>query len=268
MKIAFIGGGNMGSAIIGGLVSHGFAGGDILVTDHNGQKRDRLGSEFGVQAFEAAGAWIGQADLVVLAVKPQMLKECCAQVRPWLKESAAILSIAAGVTIESLTAWLGTGNIVRAMPNTPAKVGMGFTGLFAAAGATSSARAMAEKTMASVGRVLWLGSEEEIHVVTGGPGSGPAYVFLFMEALAGALEKRGMDQGSARELALCTVEGAAKLARESGEEFSELRRKVTSKGGTTARALEVFEAAGVRDTMDQAVGACIARSREMAELFK
>lgn len=267
MKIAFMGGGNMGSAIIGGLVANGMAGGDILLCDPNADKREKLAGQFGVQTFESAGEWLSAADMVVLAVKPQMLEACCSEIRPHLKPSVAILSIAAGVAIESIAKWLGTRNIVRAMPNTPAKVGAGFTGLFAGSGAADAARSAAERVMGSVGRVLWLSAEDDIHVVTGGPGSGPAYVFLFLEALSAALEKRGMSEESARELALSTVEGAAKLARESGEDFAQLRRNVTSKGGTTAKALEVFEARDVRGIMDEAVGACVARSREMARLF-
>ena len=267
MKIAFMGGGNMGSAIVGGLAARGMPGGDILVSDPNADKREGLAGQFGVQTFESAGDWLGQADMVVLAVKPQMLEACCRQIRPLLKPSAAILSIAAGVAIASIAKWLGTDNIVRAMPNTPAKVGAGYTGLFAGSGATEEAKRSAEKTMASVGRVLWLAAEDDIHLVTGGPGSGPAYVFLFLEALSAALEKRGMSAQDARELALGTVEGAAKLARESGEDFAQLRRNVTSKGGTTAKALEVFETRDLRGIMDEAVGACVARSREMAKLF-
>jgi pyrroline-5-carboxylate reductase len=268
MKIAFMGGGNMGSAIVSGLVAHGFPGSNLMVCDPNADKREALETRCGVCTHEAAGSWLSEADLVVLAVKPQMLKDCCEEIRPLLKSSAGILSIAAGVAIESLAAWLGTRDIVRAMPNTPAKVGSGFTGLFAGAGAAEQTRQAAERIMASVGRVLWLDSEEDIHLVTGGPGSGPAYVFLFLESLAEALEKRGMSRDFARELALSTVEGAACLARETGEDFAQLRRNVTSKGGTTAKALEVFEKRDARGMMDEAVGACIARSREMAELFK
>lgn len=268
MKIAFMGGGNMGSAIVSGLVSHGFPGSDLMVCDPNADKREALQASCGVLAFDAAGDWLAGADLVVLAVKPQMLRDCCEMIRPLLKSSAGILSIAAGVAIESLAGWLGTRNIVRAMPNTPAKVGAGFTGLFACADAREQTREAAERIMASVGRVLWLGSEDDIHTVTAGPGSGPAYVFLFLEALSAALEKRGMSRDFARELALSTVEGAARLARETGEDFAQLRRNVTSKGGTTAKALEVFENRDARGMMDEAVGACIARSREMAELFK
>lgn len=267
MRIAFLGGGNMALALIGGIVRAGIPGEMIVVSDPHEEKRMRLTQEFGVHAFDGAGEWLSRADVIVLAVKPQKLEDCCRNAASFIRDDALVLSIAAGVSIAAIASWLGHEKIVRAMPNTPARVSSGVTGVFAPAAVDETGKKVVQTILASVGDVLWVAREEDLHVVTGGSGSGPAYVFLFMEALAQALQDEGMDEATARRMALGTVEGAARLARESGEPFAALRESVTSRGGTTARALEVFEAEDLRGTMARAVKACIARSKEMSAQF-
>ena len=178
-----------------------------------------------------------------------------------------MLSIAAAVRADVIADWLGTRRVVRCIPNTPAMVGKGFSGLFAAPQATKDDRYRAQCVMQTVGALEWVESEDDLHLVTAGPGSGPAYVFLFMEALADALMQEGLSPEKAKEFALSTVEGAAALARTSGEAFDVLRHNVTSKGGTTAKAIEAFEAHDLRGTVKAAVQACRTRSEEMSELF-
>ncbi len=268
MKTAFIGGGNMARAIIGGLVAQGFDAADIAVKDPHEEKRAALTADFGAAAFDEAADWITAADLVVLAVKPQGLEACLKETAQWISPDATVLSIAAAVSVDAIARWSGKSRIVRCLPNTPAMAGCGFSGLYAGQGAGPEDRARAQKVMESVGSVVWVADEAQLHVVTAGPGSGPAYVFLFMEALADALVQAGADAGQAREMALSTVYGAASLAKASGEDFALLRQKVTSKGGTTAKAIEALEAGDFRGLIGSAVKACIARSEEMAELYK
>lgn len=268
MKIAFIGGGNMARAIIAGLCDKGFAGGDIAVKDPNEDKRAALAARFGVEGRASAGDWISRADLVVLAVKPQVLEAAAGEVARWIAPSATVLSIAAGVGVEALARWTGHAHIVRCLPNTPGMVGAGYSALFAGPGADARDRERAQTVMQSVGEAAWVQSEEQMHVVTAGPGSGPAYVFLFLQGLSEALERAGADKAQARSLAIATVSGAARLAAQSESDFEALRAMVTSKGGTTARAIEALEAGDFRGLIDQAVRACIARSREMAETYR
>lgn len=268
MTIAFIGGGNMAKAIVAGLCAKGANPDTVCVSDPNADKLGALRQTYGVRTFEVTGDWLLEADIVVLAVKPQVLKAVCQQAAAFVKPSATVLSIAAGVASESIARWLDHAKIVRCMPNTPAMVGQGMSGLYASETIDEAARDAVQRVMQCVGRVRWVQDEEDLHVVTGGSGSGPAYVFHFMQALQEALQVQGMDAVTAREVALTTVEGAAALARESGEPFEILRANVTSKGGTTAKAIEVFEKHDCRGIVDEAVRACIARSREMAECFK
>lgn len=268
MRIAFVGGGNMARAIIAGLTATGFEGSSIAVKDHNTDKLEALQKDYGVCVYREDGAWISEADLVVLAVKPQGLAACLEGCARWIAPEATVLSIAAGVSTDTLRRRTGSGHIVRAMPNTPAMVRQGFTGLFAVPEATDTDRERAQTVMAAVGRCLWLDDEDAMHAVTAGPGSGVAYVFLFMQGLEEALLGQGLDADKARALTLATVRGASALADASDASFEELRARVTSKGGTTAKAIEAFEDAGLRRIIDTAAKACAARSREMAELFK
>ena len=268
MRIAFIGGGNMARAIIAGVRARLGQDVEVLVCDHHAEKCEKLAHDYGAKVFADVGDWLRQADLVVLAVKPQGMKTTCEAAASLIPASATVLSIAAGLTAATIGNWLQRDPVVRAMPNTPAMVGAGFTGLYAPKQASAEARREVETLMSCVGKTAWLNKEDEIDVVIGGPGSGPAYVFLFLQCLASALEEHGAPKATAREMALCTVEGAAKLARETGEDFAVLRSNVTSKGGTTAAAIKVFEDRQLEAIVHEAVNACIARSQEMAKLFK
>lgn len=268
MKIACIGGGNMISAIVAGLVGHSIKGSDITVKDPHEDKRAKLESLYGVHTTNSVGDWITQADIVVLGVKPQALKQALKDVAPLISKDATVISIAAGVTVETLTKWTGSQHIVRAMPNTPAMVCAGFTGFYAPPGSRQADIDRAQIIVSAIGKYRQFDHQDDLHTVTGGPGSGVAYVFLFMQGLQEALVNQGVTPEVAHELSLSTIEGAAALARKSGTDFEVLRQNVTSKGGTTARAIETFEAKDLRGTIDAAVKACIARSKEMSELFK
>jgi pyrroline-5-carboxylate reductase len=266
MKLAFIGGGNMARAIIGGLVSGGVArASSIVVVELDAVARLKLISEFGVQAIEKPGKDLGGADTVVFAVKPQQMREAAAAVAPHLVDPL-IVTIAAGIRIDDLSRWLGgLERIVRAMPNTPALVHAGITGLYAPSVVGNADRDAAEKLLASVGATLWFESEGDLDAVTAVSGSGPAYVFYAIEALEKAARELGLQEGASRSLALWTFVGAAKLAIERGEDPAALRAQVTSKGGTTERALEVLEAAHVKDRFVEAVRAACERSRELGD---
>ncbi|MEW6591538.1 MAG: pyrroline-5-carboxylate reductase, partial [Pseudomonadota bacterium] len=235
-KVSFIGGGNMAAAIIGGLVASGTDPTDIEVVEINADARARLSARFGVVTHTD----LSQARLhalVVLAVKPQSLPEVAAALAPKLS-GQLVLSIAAGVRVGDLTRWLGGhARIVRAMPNTPALVQAGIAGLYAAPALGVDARSQAEAVLRAVGGVVWVDDETRLDAVTAVSGSGPAYVFYFIEALEAAGVAQGLAPATARQLALQTFFGAAKLALESGEEPAVLRQRVTSKGGTTERGI-------------------------------
>ena len=263
MKIGFIGGGNMARAIIGGLVAKGARAADIVVVEIDAVARLKLVAELGVAAIESPGAQLAGMDVVILAVKPQQMRAAARALAPHLADPL-LITIAAGIRIESLSRWLGgRGRIVRAMPNTPALVHAGVTGLHAPAGVGTEDRRTAEKLMSAVGAALWFESESDLDAVTAVSGSGPAYVFYAMEALESAARELGLAEGASRSLALWTFVGATKLAIERGEDAAALRAQVTSKGGTTERALEVLEEARVKDHFIAAVKAACERSREL-----
>jgi len=266
LKIAFIGGGNMARAIIGGLVSKGVArAANIVAIELDAVARLKLISEFGVQAVEKPGAELKSVDLVIFAVKPQQMREAAAAVAPHLTDPL-IVTIAAGIRIDDLSRWLGgLERIVRAMPNTPALVHAGITGLYAPSVVGTADREAAQELLSSVGASLWFENESDLDAVTAVSGSGPAYVFYAIEALEKAARDLGIQEGAARSLALWTFVGAAKLAIERGEDPAVLRAQVTSKGGTTERALEVLEAAHVKDHFVAAVRAACERSKELGQ---
>ena len=262
-KLTFIGGGNMASALIGGMLRQGASASNISVVEPFEAARARLTSEFGVTAVAAPGAEVAASDLIVMAVKPQNMREAAAALAPHLKNQL-VLSIAAGTRITDLSRWLGGHTaIVRTMPNTPALIGMGITGMFAASGVSAAQRAAAESVMRAVGDLVWVENESLIDPVTAISGSGPAYVFYFLEALAEAGAKLGLTPDDAKRLALATFAGAAKLAADSPDDFATLRAKVTSKGGTTAAALAVLGERQVKDAIIAAAEAASARGREM-----
>jgi pyrroline-5-carboxylate reductase len=265
MKLAFIGGGNMARAIIGGLVAKGVNRADIAAVEPDASARLRLLSEFGVKSFEKADAELHAAEVVVFAVKPQQMREAARAVAPHLGDPL-VVTIAAGIRLESLSRWLGNKQrLVRAMPNTPALVHAGITGLYATIGARDSDRQAAEGLMGAVGAIVWFERESDLDAVTAVSGSGPAYVFYAIEALEAAARKLGLAEGASRSLALWTFVGAAKLAIDRGDDPAKLRAEVTSKGGTTERALEVLEAAHVKDKFVEAVAAACERSRELGD---
>ncbi len=265
MKIVFIGGGNMASALIGGLVGKGFPAADIRVVELSAETRDALRARFGVAAFDEIEPALPGADAVVLAVKPQQLKPVARKLAPYLS-GQLVVSIAAGVRATALSRWLGGySKLVRAMPNTPAMVTAGVSGLYALPGLNAQELQQAEGILSAVGMVLWLHDEAQMDAVTAVSGSGPAYVFYYMQSLQEAAEELGFSRHEARQLALETFVGACRLAAESGEDFATLRARVTSKGGTTERAILTKEEAGVRAAIVAAVKAAEARSRELAE---
>ena len=267
MKIAFIGGGNMAAALIGGMVRQGMDAGSILVVEPFETARAKLKLEFGIDCIDAPTPALGGVDTIVMAVKPQNMREAAQSIAPHLKQQL-IISIAAGTRITDLARWLGGhGGIVRCMPNTPALVGMGITGMFAAPAVTAAQRAEAERVLRAVGAVVWVKSEALLDPVTAVSGSGPAYVFYFLEAMAEAGAKLGLDPADAKQLALATFAGAARLAADSPDDFATLRTKVTSKGGTTAAALEVMAQREVKQAIVAAVEAASARGTELGALL-
>jgi len=266
MKLLFVGGGNMGAAIVGGLVSRGFAAGDMTVVEPGAAAREALAARFGVAVRESAAGG-APADIIVLAVKPQQMKEAVKPLLP-LAAGTLVVSIAAGIRLADLSRWLGGhAALVRAMPNTPALVHAGVTGLYAPPAVDARGRERAAELMAAVGEVVWLPREEDLDAVTAVSGSGPAYVFYFLEAVEQAARELGIAPAAARALALGTFAGAAKLARERGEDPAVLRAQVTSKGGTTERALATMEAASLKAGVIDAVKAAAARSRELGDEF-
>ena len=264
--IAFIGGGNMAAAIIGGLIAEGLPSADIHVVEPAADARQRLLAQHGVTAQAAAGPFLQRAAIVVWAVKPQVFAEA-ARAAATHTSQALHLSIAAGIRTSSITQWVASDRIVRAMPNTPALVGLGMTGLYACAGADAADRALAEQVIAGTGQHVWLGDEQQLDAVTALSGSGPAYVFYFLEAMLAAGQQMGLTEEQAHMLAVGTFVGAAELARASTESPAQLRERVTSKGGTTHAAISALEQAGVKDQFIAAVRAAQQRARALGDEF-
>ena len=267
LKIGFIGGGNMASALIGGLAGRLTPGGNIHVVDLNAEALTRLQQQFGVRIAQRIDAQLQRCDVLVLAVKPQQMKDVVTQLRPHVG-SQLVLSIAAGIRGVDLARWLGGHRaIVRTMPNTPALVGKGITGMVALDGVSDEQRAAADAILQAVGDTVWLDDEALIDSVTAISGSGPAYVFYFIEAMQQAAQEMGLSAEQGNRLAMATFVGAAELAARSPEPVSVLRERVTSKGGTTYAALSSMEGAGVRQALVEAMKAAAARGRELGEEF-
>lgn len=264
MKICFIGGGNMATALIGGLLKKGWPAGDLRVVEIDSAARERL-KPLQVQAHADTASGVAGADCVVLAVKPQQVQAVAREMSA-LVRNALVVSIAAGIRATDLARWLGGhGRIVRAMPNTPALVLAGITGLYAAPAVSEIDRARVEQLLGVAGTTLWVDTEERMDAVTAVSGSGPAYVFYFIEALQQAAAELGFAPDAARGLALQTFSGAVKLASESAESAATLRERVTSKGGTTERAIAELEKDHVREIIGRAVRAAAERSRELGD---
>jgi len=264
--LAFIGGGNMASAIIGGLMKQGTPANRILVVEPFEEARLRLKAQFGVRVMSSADASLNEAGLVIWAVKPQTFKEAAQQTRVFCA-NALHLSVAAGIRSDSIAQWLGTERVVRAMPNTPALVGLGQTGLFARAAVTASDQTWIEQVVATTGAFLWVKDEPLLDAVTAISGSGPAYVFFFIEAMVEAGVKMGLTPEQATQLAIGTFEGASQLAKTASEPPSVLRERVTSKGGTTYAALMSLQNAHVSELFQTALQAAQHRAHELGDEF-
>ncbi|MEE8264818.1 MAG: pyrroline-5-carboxylate reductase [Acidiferrobacterales bacterium] len=267
--IGFIGAGNMGRSLAGGLLKSGWDRQKLVLADPVPEQRQVVGNLLGLTVYADNNEVADRADVLVLATKPQQMRAVCKGLAPAVqRRKPLIVSIAAGIRINNIEDWLG-GNlpIVRVMPNTPALVNSGASGLFANPRASDRQRELAESILRTVGVTIWLSSEDQLDAVTGVSGSGPAYFFLAMEALEQAAVEQGLDAATARLLAVETAFGAAKMALESGTDPAELRRNVTSPGGTTERAITKFQDGGFERLFKQAVAAATARSRELADML-
>jgi pyrroline-5-carboxylate reductase len=268
-KLAFIGGGNMAAAMIGGLTKRGLPADRLVAADPNQDALRRLARDFRIAVTSDNAAAVDGAEVVVLAVKPQQMRTVALALAPHLSSSRPVLiSVAAGIPYAALARWFGPHvPVIRTMPNRPALMGFGATGLYAPLKVGAAARALAEDVMAAVSATVWVEHESQMDTVTALSGSGPAYFFLFMEALEAAAQARGLPAEVAHRLTLETAYGAAQMARDSKDPLATLREQVTSKGGTTAAALEVLDGAGLRAIVAHAVAAADRRSAELAAEF-
>ncbi len=267
LNIGFIGGGNMARSLIGGLITDGRAPETIWVSDTNQEQLNHLRQKLNVNVSTNNNEVATAADIVVMAVKPQVMKAVAKEVSGSVQDrQPLVISIAAGILEKSLNHWLGENiAIVRTMPNTPALVQTGATALYANALVSDEQRNAAETIMRAVGLALWLDDEKQMDAVTALSGSGPAYFFLFMEAMEEAAIKLGVPEKTARLLMLQTAFGATKMALESSENCASLRQRVTSPGGTTEQAINTFEAGQLRRLVDDALRAAANRSAELAK---
>lgn len=265
-SIAFIGGGNMARSLIAGLVRQGTDPSRIHVAEPQAALRTALAGEFGVSVHAGAAAAAAQAPVWLLAVKPQVLREVCAALQPQAQAmQPLVVSIAAGITSAQLERWLGGAlPVVRAMPNTPALLGAGVTGLFATARVTAQQRTQADTVLATAGRTVWVDDEALMDTVTAVSGSGPAYVFLLAEAMEAAGVAQGLPAAAARTLVQQTLLGAARMLDEAGEPASYLRRRVTSPNGTTQAAIEAFQAGGFEALVAEALRAAQLRGQALS----
>jgi len=272
VHITFIGGGNMGRALISGLLANGFNSNQISVVEANAVTALKLHEDFGVQgigALEQITFDFSKNNVLVMAIKPQDFNVAAKGLAAKLKHASApgplILSIAAGIRLKDMSRWLDHARCVRAMPNTPALIGKGITGLFADTAVNEADRELAQTICNAVGQSIWVSEERLMDAVTAVSGSGPAYVFAFLEAMQSAGEKLGLDVMSARKLAYATLEGATQLAHNSDEHAGVLRERVTSKGGTTAAALEVMKQEGWNEILEKAIDAASQRGKAMGD---
>jgi pyrroline-5-carboxylate reductase len=267
MKITFIGGGNMAIALISGLYRQGFAAAGIHVVEPLTATRDALAERFGIHCTAGVDAAALNSHVIVLAVKPQQMREAVAPLAGKLN-AQLVVSIAAGLRLADLSRWLGDyHHVVRTMPNTPALIGAGITGLCADPGVNQDGRDNAESLMQAVGSTFWVHDEAQMDAVTAVTGSGPAYVFYFLEAMEQAAAGLGFDAETARRISIETFTGAAQLAAQSSESLSTLRHRVTSKGGTTEAALLSFDADGIAGAIGRGIQAAQARGRELGDLL-
>ena len=268
-RIAFVGGGNMATGLIGGLIARGTPPASIVVADPEASQRSRLEHDYAVTTEADAPAAVVGARTVVLAVKPQQMAQVARSIAGLVTAAGAlVISVAAGIRLQDLARWLGPGvPLIRTMPNRPALIGAGITALYALPGVDAASRQTAETILAACGPTVWVPDESQLDVVTAVSGSGPAYFFLLIECLEAAGIELGLDPATARRLAVETARGSGRMAAEAAESPAELRAQVTSQGGTTAAALEVLEAAGVRGIFAAAVAAGARRSNALAQQF-
>ena len=264
-RIAFIGAGNMASSLIGGLLAKGLDAAQIRASDPGAETRAKVAAEHGIELFADNAQAMEGADVIVIAVKPQAMKAVCQDLRPYLLPHQLLVSIAAGITCASLLNWLGNQPLVRCMPNTPALLGKGVSGLYATCDVNAGQRQMAEQLLSAVGIAVWVDTEAQIDAVTAVSGSGPAYFFLLIEAMTDAGVKLGLPRDVAKQLAEQTALGAAHMAVGSDVDAAELRRRVTSPAGTTEAAIKSFQASGFETMVETALSAAAHRSAEMAE---
>ncbi len=266
MRISFIGGGNMARALIGGLKNNGFSMAAISVVESEATKREQLSHDFGVHVTEQLPS-VSQADVIVLAVKPQQLRDLSIFLGSVL-QNQLMISIAAGIRSQDLSRWLGGyQSIIRVMPNTPAQIQSGVSALYALPEVTQEQHKQAELILSAVGKILWLEDEEKMDAITAISGSGPAYVFYFIEALQQAAIELGLNTEQAKLLSIQTFLGASELAAQSAEEPTTLRSQVTSKGGTTERGIMTLEGAGVKSAIIKAAKAAAQKSRELGDIL-
>ena len=266
IRIAFVGGGNMASAIIGGLIRRGLAPANVDVVEPSAEARERLKRDYGIDALSDAGPALQSAGVVVWAVKPQTFRQAARAVAPHAGK-ALHLSVAAGIRSDSIARWLGSERVVRSMPNTPALVGRGMTALFARPGVSAQDRQLVQQVLEPTGATLWVAAEQQLDAVTALSGSGPAYVFYFIEAMAQAGVEMGLPADQALQLAIGTFTGASELAAASGEPPQVLRERVTSKGGTTYAALTSMDQAAVARHFKDAIRAAQRRAAELGDEF-
>jgi pyrroline-5-carboxylate reductase len=264
-SILFIGGGNMASCIIGGMIANGFSADDIMVSGSGEESRQRLEKTYGIKTMADNQAAARQADLIVLAVKPQIMRTVATDLALSLDHRPAIVSVAAGIPLSALENWLGNSlAIVRAMPNTPAKVLSGATGLFANPQVDVEQKTIVEKIFGAIGYACWVDTEAQIDAVIAVSGSGPAYFFRIMEIMQKVGQELGLPEQIARDLSINTVLGAARMATESGTSATQLREQVTSPGGTTQAALQSFEQQNLEDVFRKAMNSALDRAEVMS----
>lgn len=263
--IAFIGGGNMARSLIGGLIARGRAASELIVSDPVASQLGSLRAHYGVRIAASNAAAASEADVVVLAVKPQDLRSVVTGMRDTLQTRRPLLiSVAAGIRASDIERWAGELPVVRCMPNRPALQGCGMTGLFATSGVSEADRKTASDILSAVGATLWLAEETHMDVVTAVSGSGPAYFFLLIEMLEDAGVALGLPREISRKLAIETAYGSGRMARDAVETPATLREQVTSKGGTTEAALKHLESHGIRSLFSEAIAAAARRSAELA----
>ncbi len=264
-QITFIGAGNMASSLIGGLCQQGVAPAQIRASDPGVAQLEILSNAYAIQTFTDNSLAVRDADVIVLAVKPQIMRQVCEQLAAVVTSKQLIISIAAGITCSSLSEWLGVNSIVRCMPNTPSLIQQGASGLYATEQVSPSQRQQAEQLLSAVGLALWLEQESMIDAVTAVSGSGPAYFFLLIEAMTHAGVQLGLSAEIATQLAKQTAKGAALMAAQSSLDATQLRQQVTSPNGTTAAAISTFQQGGFNELVERALRSAATRSEELAQ---